>query len=218
MRDINDYTHMTRKEFLESVKIDGTLQCCPGDFGLKELECTEYTCDRCWKQSAKNVEFKDDNMEEEFSEKDLKNGMVVELRNGDRYIVFEDRIISYLSWLGLDQYYDGLTFNNINHMSLENKTDFDIVRIFTTLGKSLYSMVDDINIRTIWQRSEVDWSKVAVDTKIESKAKGGGWCKRYFAKYENGKIFAWINGGTSFSTDKCNVWECVRLYKEKLED
>ena len=215
MRDINDYTHMTRKEFLESVKIDGTLQCCPGDFGLRELECTAYTCDRCWKQSVKNVEFKDDNMEEVFSKKDLKNGMGIVTKGvncGDeeKWTVFEEFLVNNDSTMNLGVFNDNLK-SNIGIIG-------NIVRVYKSTIAPFGIMPCTKKEKLIWQRSEVDWSKVAVDTKIESKAKGGGWCKRYFAKYENGKIFAWINGGTSFSTDKCNVWECVRLYKEKLED
>lgn len=47
---------------------------------------------------------------------------------------------------------------------------------------------------------EIDWSTVEVDTPIlvrdyESKT----WMKRHFAKYENGTVYAWFSGGTSWS-------------------
>lgn len=46
----------------------------------------------------------------------------------------------------------------------------------------------------------VDWSKVPVDTKILVRdSENEKWIKRYFAKFEDGKIFAWNNGATSFS-------------------
>ena len=69
----------------------------------------------------------------------------------------------------------------------------------------------------------IDWSKVAVDTKILVADFTGNddkiiWKKRHFAKYENGKIYAWDNGFTSFtidSDDLCTSWDFVKLYKEE---
>lgn len=46
----------------------------------------------------------------------------------------------------------------------------------------------------------VDWSKVAVDTKVFVRdSDSDPWKPRYFAKFEGGKIFTWTNGATSFS-------------------
>ena len=69
----------------------------------------------------------------------------------------------------------------------------------------------------------VDWSKVPVDTKILVANFTGNdyeivWKKRHFAKYENGKIYAWTYGATSFSVDSgdlCTRWDFVKLYKEE---
>ena len=69
----------------------------------------------------------------------------------------------------------------------------------------------------------IDWSKVAVDTKILVADFIGNddeivWKKRHFAKYENGKIYAWCEGLTSFtidSDDLCTRWDFVKLYKEE---
>ena len=57
-----------------------------------------------------------------------------------------------------------------------------------------------------WLNSEyieppVDWSKVAVDTPILVRdSEKESWRKRYFAKYENGKVYTWLAGATSWST------------------
>ena len=69
----------------------------------------------------------------------------------------------------------------------------------------------------------IDWSKVPVDTKILVANFIGNdyeivWKKRHFAKYENGKIYAWAYGATSFSVDSddlCTRWDFVKLYKEE---
>ena len=70
-----------------------------------------------------------------------------------------------------------------------------------------------------WLQSEhveqVDWSKVKVDTPIlVSVSKNGEWFKRYFAKFEDGKVYSWGVGTTSWSAvDKSDVvsWKYAKL-------
>ena len=70
-----------------------------------------------------------------------------------------------------------------------------------------------------WLNSEyveppVDWSKVAVDTPILVRDfVGGEWARRYFAKYENGIVYAWENGATSWSANRSNItdWGMAKL-------
>lgn len=48
----------------------------------------------------------------------------------------------------------------------------------------------------------VDWSKVAVDTPILVKDHDGeAWEKRYFAFFEDGNVYTWMSGTTSWTTD-----------------
>lgn len=66
---------------------------------------------------------------------------------------------------------------------------------------------------------KVDWSKVEVDTKVLVRnSEFGSWCKRYFAKYEDGKIYTYPDGLSSFTYDKCIDgclvnWDYAKLYK-----
>ena len=64
---------------------------------------------------------------------------------------------------------------------------------------------------------EIDWSKVAVDTNILVKGKeDSGWNRRHFAKCENGAVYAWNNGKTSFtavSKENYSDWEYAKLYE-----
>ena len=60
----------------------------------------------------------------------------------------------------------------------------------------------------------VDWSKVAVDTPILVRDfVGDEWARRYFAKYENGIVYAWENGATSWSAHRSNItdWGMAKL-------
>ena len=54
----------------------------------------------------------------------------------------------------------------------------------------------------------VDWSKVEVDTKIiVSHSTGSPDYCRYFAEYNDGKVYAWDYGATSWSSDvKSKSW------------
>lgn len=57
----------------------------------------------------------------------------------------------------------------------------------------------------------VDWSKVPVDTKILVSCDGCNWFKKYFAKVQNGEIYAWDNGFTSWSVS--NKEYCVTRWR-----
>lgn len=72
--------------------------------------------------------------------------------------------------------------------------------------------------REKWANSEyveppIDWSKVAVDTPILVKdSNDHRWLKRYFAKYENGSVYAWDCGRTSWSDgEHATPWELAKL-------
>ena len=71
-----------------------------------------------------------------------------------------------------------------------------------------------------WLNSEyveppVDWSKVAVDTPIFVRdSEANEWRKRYFAKYDNGIVYAWAGGATSWSADSSSdisAWKMAKL-------
>ena len=48
----------------------------------------------------------------------------------------------------------------------------------------------------------IDWLKVEVDTKIYVKDYASEeWEPRHFAKYEDGSVYAWASGQTSFSSE-----------------
>lgn len=62
---------------------------------------------------------------------------------------------------------------------------------------------------------KVDWSKVAVDTPILVRNfESDLWKHRYFAKYKNGKIYAWADGRASWSVNESNDiidWSFAKL-------
>ena len=74
-------------------------------------------------------------------------------------------------------------------------------------------------LQTMWlfeeyEEPEVDWSQVGVDTPIlVRRFEHEEWEKRHFAKYENGNVYAWMCGCTSWTTPDGNIsaWTYAKL-------
>lgn len=82
-------------------------------------------------------------------------------------------------------------------------------------------------LQTMWlledyEEPEVDWSKVEVDTPILVRnTDNEEWHKRYFARYENGTIYAWVNGRTSWAAidnDDVTNWRYAKLAEQEESD
>ena len=63
-----------------------------------------------------------------------------------------------------------------------------------------------------YEEPEVDWSKVEVDTPILVRFnERTNWVRRHFVKYEDGVIYAWNYGGTSWTEDDVTAWPYAKL-------
>lgn len=98
----------------------------------------------------------------------------------------------------------------------------EIKEVLTTnFNKNIYFMkwldsftFDDCELdrlKRVQNETEIDWSKVVIDTPILVSNDGNKWLNRYFAKYTGGKVYAFANGSTSWSFDK------KRLQNNRLE-
>ena len=59
---------------------------------------------------------------------------------------------------------------------------------------------------------QVDWSKVEVDTPILVSGIEEPYLKKYFAKYENGVVYAYADGMASWSANgKLTSWKYAKL-------
>lgn len=63
-----------------------------------------------------------------------------------------------------------------------------------------YITQDQVDVIMNW-KPPVDWSKVVPDTKVIVWENPERKQKRYFAKYQDGHIYAYGYGGTSWSTE-----------------
>ena len=98
-----------------------------------------------------------------------------------------------------------------------------LVRSFSTLWlqdeKTQECIEDMLNLDEIVRmdfKEIVDWSKIPIDTKILVSDDGEDWIRRYFAKYEGGRVYAFMEGTTSFTVYNEGVcdWEYAKLYEE----
>ena len=68
------------------------------------------------------------------------------------------------------------------------------------------------------KESKVDWSKVKVDTPILVRdIKDGKWLERYFAKFEDGKVYAWLGENTSYTASSVAKWKYAKLAESEEE-
>ena len=76
-------------------------------------------------------------------------------------------------------------------------------------------------IQAIWLMEEyeepkVDWSKVTVDTPILVRNNEcDKWSNRYFAKYEDGDVYAWCGGRTSWNETRMFAWKYAKLAEQE---
>ena len=89
-----------------------------------------------------------------MTKSDLKNGMVVELRNGKRFLIVNDLGIGKDSCINLDGFfgYD----KNLNDVS--GFSEFDITKIYKTVGTTFKTLFDKERLSLIWEREETKLS------------------------------------------------------------
>lgn len=66
----------------------------------------------------------------------------------------------------------------------------------------------------------IDWENIPIDTPLLVSNGRGAWKRRHFAKYEGGKVYAFAQGRTSFSSSKDCVtsWKIAKLFEEEGEE
>ena len=104
---------------------------------------------------------------------DLKSGMIIESKGGERYILVDNILLSLKHWMKLEIYNDNLL---VNKRGLEA---LDIMKIYKSKEANLNSLLGEKELELIWERNEIDWSKVSFGTKVrcwdsnKSRAKEG---------------------------------------------
>ena len=83
------------------------------------------------------------------------------------------------------------------------------------------SMLQMLWLLEDYKEPEVDWSKVEVDTPILVRTvEWAEWARRYFAKYEDGMVYAWNLGRRSWSAtndEDVSAWPYAELAESEEE-
>ena len=106
---------------------------------------------------------------------DLKNGMVVELRNGKRFLIVNALGIGKDSCIKLN----GLVGYDENLYDVIGYSEYDITKIYKTEGNTFNNLFDNERLSLIWEReekpklSEKDKNKIVKGFKAAQK-----YCKK----------------------------------------
>ena len=86
------------------------------------------------------------------------------------------------------------------------------------LSCSVCNVIQMLWLLEEYEEPETDWSKVKVDTPIlVRQGKNGEWLERHFAKYENGDVYAWVDGQTSWTGADEIKWKYAKLAESEEE-
>lgn len=153
--------------------------------------------------------------EDNMKKSDLKNGMSFECRGKAKYFIINGKIYRDKGTLiPTGVFEERMKGYSEDLLALHSDRKMDIMKIY------------DVDDKLIWEREEIDWSKIPVDTKVLVRnSQDQEWECRYFAKYENGKIYTFVHGATSWSSwstgelSSVISWEEAKLIEnEKVEN
>lgn len=94
----------------------------------------------------------------QMKKSDLKNRMVVETRNGNRYMVVDNYLMRKSGYLMLSDYHDDLT---MKHDFFHSSRELDIMKIYEPSKK--LDMDNVLRESIIWQRDEIKEIKFSMD-------------------------------------------------------
>lgn len=76
-----------------------------------------------------------------------------------------------------------------------------------------------LNSEYISEKIQPEVKNCKVDTPILVKANESEvWLERHFAKFENGLVYAWNCGNTSFTAKTCSAWHYAKLANDENKE
>lgn len=94
---------------------------------------------------------------------DLKDGMIVEYRNGLRRLVLGDKLLGEHGNANIEEFDEELKY-------IDGESTLDIVKVYTvesSLCVAIGSIFLNKHLNLIWERvKEIDWAKVPFGTKV----------------------------------------------------
>lgn len=113
-------------------------------------------------------DLKNDDMFEEnaaaikFTKSDLEDGMVVEQRDGCRAVVLNGCFMEYDSFTEFNEYNDDLTVDDSRFALITDVHECDIVKVYTSEGKTFKNLIKDCYLHLIWERKEEHYKEMTI--------------------------------------------------------
>ena len=152
-----------------------------------------------------------------FSKRDIKPGMLVEmLVCGEKKLRYVTLCKEGMVLVDKEGYHGNLKYFN-DDLSSSLSSKIKITKIYDLSEYASMSLEFSTENRDLlWNvEDEVDWDEVEVDTKVLVRDRPyNEWLKRYFAKYENGKVYVFDDGRTSWNCRGITHWQETKLWEE----
>ena len=152
-----------------------------------------------------------------FNKKDIKPGMLVEMSvHGEKKLRYVTLCKEGMVLVDKEGYHGNLKYFN-DDLSSSLSPKIKITKIYDLSEYASMSLEFSTENRDLlWNvEDEVDWDEVEVDTKVLVRDKPDGeWVKRHFAKYEDGKVYVFKDGKTSWSSRGITHWKETKLWED----
>ena len=152
-----------------------------------------------------------------FSKKDIKPGMLVEMSvHGEKKLRYVTLCKEGMVLVDKEGYHGNLKYFN-DDLSSSLSSKIKITKIYDLSEYASMSLeFSTENRELLWSiEDKIDWNKVEVDTKVLVRDRPyNEWLKRHFAKYENGKVYVFNDGRTSWNNEGITHWEETKLWEE----
>lgn len=110
---------------------------------------------------TKMIKWSDYMKRKNFTKADLENGMVVECRNGERYLVLKGKLLDGAHWKHISDYTAEMK------EYVKGTYPYDIMKVYDTIGvTNLHNIFSDENLILIWERQEVEEMTLAEVCKL----------------------------------------------------
>lgn len=135
---------------------------------------------------------------------DLKDGMIVEYKNGKRRLFINNILLDTNNYNNLDNYREDLTNEFID--------DHDIVKIFEFKEGALEDVLYKFKLKLIWERKEMDWKNVPFGTRVrvwDDEEEYEGKFLEYYKEddYDKSPYMVYITGSNDFWWKNCELIE-----------
>lgn len=128
------------------------------NFVINKNDKEHYCCDNRDALILMNANLNNYSMETTFTKSDLKSGMIVQLNNGNYYLVIESndgQILCGNTTFPLTRYNDNLNYCNANYCDSEAKK-FDIDKVFlASRGAHVEYYLKGYYLKEIWSRFNI---------------------------------------------------------------